>query len=215
MKHYDTVLFDLDGTLIDSSQGIVNSFIYALEKYGAPIKERNFYLRFIGPPLLTSFASLGYNNEESEKLISLYREYYVERGMMEITLYPGMAELLQRLKSHGKRLAIATSKPERFAIPIIDSLNLSDCFDFIGGAYSDAYRSEKEEVIEYTLQSLSISDHSSVVMVGDKSFDIFGAKQNGIDSIGVLFGFGTREELSAAGATFIAETVDEIEYFVG
>ena len=208
---YQYVLFDLDGTLVDSGLGVTNSAAYALRKWGREVPDRTSLNRFIGPPLAWSFQTYhGFTAEESRQAIQDYREYYRDKGIYEAEVYPGIEELLKDLKQQGLTLVVATSKPEVFARRILERFGFMPCFDYVFGASMDETRTRKDEVIAYALEEMGVTDHSVCVMVGDRSHDILGAKKNGLDAIGVLFGYGSREELEEAGARFIAETVEDI-----
>lgn len=212
---YQNILFDLDGTLTDPGIGITNSAMYALEKWNIKVAERSELYKFIGPPLRDSFMNFyGFSEEQAKEAIVYYREYFKDKGIFENEVYPGIVELLQQLKASGKKIVLATSKPEEFAIRILKHFDLFDYFDFVGGAYMDGVRNKKGEVIQYALESAGITDLSTTVMIGDREHDIIGAKENGLDSIGVLFGYGSRKELTEAGATYIAETVGDILKFL-
>lgn len=209
---YNIILFDLDGTISDPGIGITNSVAYALEKFNIKVKERTELYKFIGPPLQDSFAQFyGFNEKECENAITYYREYFKERGLYENELYDGMEQLLKDIRNAGKKIILATSKPEKFAVEILEYFKIEQYFDMIAGATMDSSRSKKADVIAYALKESGIEDLSSVVMVGDREHDIFGAKENGIASIGVLYGYGDREELQNAGALHIVETVDELK----
>lgn len=212
---YNTVLFDLDGTLTDPGLGITNSVMYALKKWNIEVEDRTSLYPFIGPPLTYSFQTFyGFSAEQSEKAVEYYREYFREKGMLENEVYEGIEEMLRTLKAAGKSLIVATSKPEAFAVKILEHFGLARYFELIAGATMDAGRNKKGDVIAYALKSCGITDLSDVVMVGDREHDVQGAKENGLDSIGVLFGYGSREELEKAGATQIAETVEDILTFI-
>lgn len=208
---YDVILFDLDGTLTDSGLGITNSVAYSLKKYGIEVADRTELYKFIGPPLKESFAEYyGFSAEEAGKAVEYYREYYVDKGIFENTVYEGIEELLKEIRDSGRRAIVATSKPEVFAKRILEHFGLAKYFAYIAGAAMDETRVKKDEVISYVLKSCEIPDRSKVLMVGDREHDILGAKKMGIDSLGVLFGYGDYDELKRAGATYIAETVDGI-----
>lgn len=208
---YTTVLFDLDGTITDSGAGILNSVSYALKKCNMTIEDTAKLNKFLGPPLQDSFVNFcGFSPEESDRAIACYREYYREKGMYENVLYEGIEEVLKELSNAGKTVILATSKPELFAVQILKYFNIDKYFDFIGGATMDGIRSKKADVIAYALEQCNITDISSAVMVGDRKQDIFGAREMGMDSIGVLYGYGSREELQSAGALYIAEGVQDI-----
>ena len=208
---YDVFLFDLDGTLTDSSVGITKSVIYALIKYGIEEEDQKKLYAFIGPPLTESFQKFyGFSAEQSIEAVEYYREYYREIGIFENKVYEGMKETLRQLKEKGKRLMVATSKPEPFARRIIRHFGLASYFEYVAGMELDGGRGTKAEVIAYALQSCGIDDRGKTVMVGDREHDVIGAKKEGLDCIGVLYGFGSREELEKAGADWIIEKPEEL-----
>lgn len=208
---YNIVLFDLDGTLTDPGLGITNSVAYALKKWNIEVADRTTLYKFIGPPLSDSFKRYyGFSEEDSLKAIEYYREYFRDKGIFENEVYEGVVNLLETLKAKGRKVVLATSKPEGFAKTILEHFQLAKYFDFVAGASMDESRNKKGAVIAYALESCGITDKSTVVMVGDREHDVLGAKENDLDSIGVLFGYGSREELEAVGATYIAETVGDI-----
>lgn len=212
MKSYSTILFDLDGTLTDSSQGIISSIIYALEKFDINDYDMSLLKKFLGPPLHESFEKfMGFDKEKSLQAVKFYREYFSSKGLLENEVYAGVNDLLQNLKENGKTLVVATSKPQPFTDKIMEHFDLAKYFDFIAGSNMDTTRSKKAEVIEYALSECNIKDKSKVVMIGDRAEDMIGAQSVGIDSIGVEYGYGSFDELKNAGATYIAETVDELE----
>lgn len=207
MKMYQYYLFDLDGTLTDSGRGITNSIKYALKKMGIEEQNMEILQKFIGPPLSEMFPKYyGFSQEETKQAIVYYREYYRAGGLFENEVYEGIPELLKKLKDDGKNLIVATSKPEKFARRILEHFQLARYFDYIAGASMDNTRVNKDQVIAYALTECGIEDKERAVMIGDREHDIFGAKKNGLASIGVLFGFGSREELASAGADYIVET---------
>lgn len=208
---YNTILFDLDGTLTDSGRGITNSVAYALTEFGIKFQSKEELRCFIGPPLIKMFMQVyGTSEEEARALVEKYREYYTVNGIFENDLYEGIEELLSALFADGKKLILATSKPEHFAIKILEHFKIAKYFSHICGATMDEKRTEKDAVVGYALQCAGISDVSDVVMIGDREYDILGAKVFRMDSIGVLYGYGSREELESAGATYIVETVKDI-----
>ncbi len=212
MKSYSTILFDLDGTLSDSSQGIINSIIYALEKYDVNDYDMPLLRKFLGPPLHESFEKfMGFDKEKSLQAVKLYREYFSSKGLFENEIYGGVSDLLQNLKENGKTLIVATSKPQLFTDRIMEHFNLAKYFDFIAGSNMDTTRSKKAEVIEYALSECNIKDKSKVVMIGDRAEDMIGTQTVGVDSIGVEYGYGTFDELKNAGATYIVKTVGELK----
>ncbi len=205
------ILFDLDGTLTDPMIGITKSVQYALRFYGIEESNLNTLCPFIGPPLKDSFMKYYHFPEsQAEEAIKKYREYFSVTGIFENRVYDGIEELLKELKSCGKRLLVATSKPEEFAVQILEHFGLAQYFEHICGASIDEKRVKKGDVIAYAIEMEGIEDISLAVMVGDREHDIIGAKENGMDSIGVLFGYGSRKELEEAGAHFIGESVKEL-----
>ena len=211
MCKYDLVLMDLDGTLTDPGLGITNSVAHALEKRNIKVSDRTALYKFIGPPLQDSFEQFyGFSQDECMAAIEDYREYFSDKGIFENELYDGIEELLQSLKAAGKKVVLATSKPEEFAIKILKYFQIDSYFDFIAGATMDGTRSRKVDVIRYALEQLGITNLSTTVMIGDRKYDILGAADAGIDSIGVLYGYGNYQELEAAGATYIVEKVTDI-----
>ncbi|MDE6433297.1 MAG: HAD family hydrolase [Lachnospiraceae bacterium] len=212
---YNHLLFDLDGTITDPGLGITNSVMYSLQKFDINVEDRTSLYKFIGPPLRDSFEMFyGFSGEKSELAVSYYREYFKKQGLYENEVYDGITDLLMQLKEQGKSLIVATSKPESFAIEILKHFNLYDYFDFVAGATMDETRNKKADIIKYALESCNIFEKSSAIMIGDREHDIIGAKENGLDSLGVLFGYGSYDELIKAGATFIAERPQDILGYV-
>ena len=206
--NFDTLLFDLDGTLTDSTEGIVRCLEYALERMGFDIPEDTN--KFLGPPLYTSFAEFcGMNEEQVNEAVRIFRERYSTVGLFENRVYEGVPEMLKRLRDGGKRIMVATSKPEVYAVRIFDRFGLSQFFEIVGGANINGTRNDKDEVIEYVLEKAGISDRSSVLMIGDRRQDVIGAHKTGLKCMGILWGFGSIEELTEAGAEFIAETPEK------
>lgn len=209
MQH-KTIFFDLDGTLTEPSEGITKSVEYALNSFGISVPDRMELCRFIGPPLVYSFMEYyGFSREKADLAIEKYRERFSVKGIYENKLYPGVAEMLSKLKEKGLSLVLATSKPTVFALRILEHFQLVAYFDFVAGAELDGSRDKKGDVIRYALEQTGI-DPAAVLMVGDRLHDVEGAKENGIETLGVLYGFGSREELENAGAKLIAETVEDI-----
>ncbi len=205
-----TVLFDLDGTITDSGQGIMNSVRYALRKTGKDVPGGEVLRSFVGPPLHEQFQRVcGITEEESLKMVDVYREYYSEQGIFENRLYDGIIPMLQQIKKAGLHILMATSKAEKYAGIIADHYGFAQYFDFIGGALMSGKRTDKWEVIEYALTSMKITDREGVMMVGDRIYDIEGARKAGIYSLGVLYGYGSREEMEKASPDFLAQTPEE------
>lgn len=209
---YKTILFDLDGTLTDPAEGITKSVAYSLDAYGIPYENLDSLRPFIGPPLREQFMKYtGSDIETGEAMVNKYREYYAVTGIYENKVYAGIPEMLRKLKNNGKTLAVATSKPERFAKIILDHFGLSEYFDLCAGANIDNTRTDKAEVIQYALENLdNFTNKDSVIMVGDRMHDVVGAKKNSISCIGVTFGYGSREELENSGADLIVDSVNEL-----
>ena len=209
---YQTILFDLDGTLTDPGEGITNSVAYARDRLGLPPAARESLYRFIGPPLHSAFMEFcGLSSEGATQAIALYREYYRDRGIYENMVYDGIPALLAALREAGKTLIVATSKPEAFAVQILEHFQLAHYFDCIAGASMDSSRSKKADVIAYALARCGVEDVSGAVMVGDREHDVYGAAAHGMDCIGVLFGYGSEQELRTAGATRIADSVAHLQ----
>ena len=203
-----TILFDLDGTLTDSGEGIINCSIVALEHYGLPIPSREEMRVFVGPPLRDTMVKYGVPPEKAEESVQIFRRRYESVGIFENYPYPGIAELLGALKVSGHTLYVATSKPEYMAQQVLDRFGLSKYFDRICGALSDASRDKKEDVIAYLLKQSGDPQHA--VMVGDTKFDVIGAAFHGIPTIGVTWGYGTEESMLSAGAAAIVHTTQEL-----
>ena len=205
MREKRYILFDLDGTLTDPKEGITKSVQHALAHFGITVDDLDSLIPFIGPPLTDSFEMFyGFTHEQALEGVRVYREYFTQWGWRENREYAGVREMLRALKTAGFSLSVATSKPEVFALRILDYFHLTDYFDVVGGADLDGTRIRKADVIRYTLGRAGVSQSGQaleqVAMVGDREHDILGAKAVGIESVGVLYGYGSREELEAAGA---------------
>lgn len=208
MKQYKYLLLDLDGTITDSETGITRCVEYALNHFGIQVDDLRELSPFIGPPLLDSFKDFyNFTDEQAAIAVEKYRERYEKKGILENKLYPGIGEFLAEARLKDKIVILATSKPEIFAKRILDYFELSNYFSFVAGSGLDGSLHTKTDVTDYILQSNKIIDLSSVVMIGDRKHDIIGAKNVGIDSIGVLYGFGDYKELSEAGADYIVEDI--------
>lgn len=207
------ILFDLDGTITESGPGIINSVKYALEKMGYPSDDIETLRKFIGPPLKFSYMEYyGMTEEQAEEGIIRYREYYTVQGIFDNSVYEGIISSFKALREAGKKLVIATSKPEKFAKMIAEHFEFAEYFEMICGASMDEKRVEKAEVIAYALDEMGIKaeELDSVLMIGDRKHDILGAKENNLKSMGVLYGYGDRDELEAAGVDYIVEKASEI-----
>lgn len=212
MKRKQYILFDLDGTVTEPFEGITNCVAYALKHFGIEVEDKSTLRPFIGPPLIESFQEFyGFSKEQADEATKKYRELYNVEGIFQNELYKGMEELLAFLKEQGKTVVLATSKPDVFANRILSYFKIDQYFDFVAGSEINGGRNTKIAVIQYALDQTGITDVSQAVMVGDRKFDILGAQHFGMDSVGVLYGHGSREELEQAGATKIVETVSELK----
>lgn len=204
------ILFDLDGTITDSQDGIKNSVEYALSHFGIKVNNRSELNKYIGPPLRESFINFaGLSEENSFVAMEKYREYYGPKGIFENKLYDGIVELLDNLKNDGYYVVLATSKPWIYAEMILEHFDIKKYFDFVAGSELNGVRTNKSEVISYAIDKFNV-DIENAVMIGDRKHDILGGKANNIKTIGVLFGFGSRDELLSAGADYIVETPKDI-----
>lgn len=213
MKEYNYYFFDFDGTLCDTTEGIFNSILYSLECYG--IKETNTEKLnfFVGPPLFESYKTI-YNvsDEDANWLIAKYRERYKTKAAEESAIYDGIRELLKELKNRGKKIAIASSKPRVFVEEISKYHGIDIYYDFISAEDFKNNHSSKKDLINACFQFFGNPEKGEVIMVGDRFYDIDGAKATGIDSAGAVYGFGTEEELTNAGATYILNKPEDLLY---
>lgn len=204
------IFMDLDGTISDPKEGITKAVAYALSYYGIRVENMDTLEKFIGPPLLDSFRDFyGFSEERSREAIEKYREYFGRQGLFENVLYDGMKELLAAVVSQGKKIVIATSKPEVYTVQILKYFGIEHYFRFVAGSTLDGSRSKKGDVIRYALDSLKITADQAV-MVGDRKHDVNGAKENGMYVVGVLYGYGDRKELEIAGADCIVSDVKKL-----
>ena len=209
---YKYILFDLDGTIIDSQNGIIEAAKFALDKMGVPKTQMVDLQRIIGPPLKFSFKEFFNLSEEfADKASEYYREFYRDKGIFDCILYDGIEDLLILLKELGYVLALATAKPLVYTTRILDYFNIAKYFDTIVGASLDESLSDKAKIISIVCERLSIYNPSQAIMIGDRKFDILGATSNQMDSIGVLYGFGTLEEFQEAGASYVVNSVEELK----
>ncbi len=210
---WDVILFDLDGTLTDSKVGITTCAAYGLKHFGIEVEDLDSLTKFIGPPLMDSYMEFyGFTREQAEEAVRIYRERYHEVGWSENTPYPGVHELCAKLQAAGKKLIVATSKPENQATRIMDYFGLAPYFDLVcGPGLNDPDHGKKSQVIRNALQRAGITDLSRVVMVGDRLYDIHGAHEVGLPVIGVLYGFGDRAEHEEHGADYLAADLAELE----
>ncbi len=208
---YDLIAFDLDGTLTEPSSGLIKSFAYALTKMGLDYGTRESLVRYIGPPLYSEWKhEYGLSDEETDLALAYFHEYYADRGWCDNRVYDGVTDMLAALRAAGKRIALATSKPERFATKILDLYGLTPYFDFVAGAISEKIRDKKHEVLAYVLDAFPDIPRERCILVGDRRYDAEGAAVCGIDSLGVLYGHGSREEITGCGFTYFVEEVKDI-----
>ena len=209
-------MFDLDGTLTDPKEGITKSVRHALNHYGIQVDDLDNLTPFIGPPLTDSYKKYyGFSDEQAWEGVLVYREYFSERGWHENKEYPGIKEMLEALKEAGRVLLVATSKPEEFAKKILDHFDMAEYFDFIGGADMGETRVRKADVIRYVLEQYGLDASPETlarcVMVGDREHDVLGARECGMDCVGVLYGYGDRREMDGCRPAWTADTVDELK----
>lgn len=211
MKHYTHLFLDLDGTLSDSAPGIVRSAQYALEAFGIHVDNLDDLLCFVGPPLEESFQEFYHlTPSQADEAVKVYRRRYEKIGVYENALYPGIPQFLDKARQAGKVLMVATSKPQRMADLVLSHFGIAARFAFVGGR-EDSSRRTKEEVIRYVMKENGLTRTEDIVMIGDRKHDVLGAKAVGLDSVGVLYGYGSRDEFQAAGATYIVDTLKELE----
>ncbi len=212
MKNKDYLLFDLDGTLTDPKEGITKAVQYALKHYGIQVDDLDSLCPFIGPPLKDSFQKYyDFPEAQAKEAIQVYREYFSVKGWSQNKVFSGIPEMLGELKAAGKKLYLATSKPEVFAKQILEHFGLTSYFEFIGGADLEETRVRKGDVIGYVLENCGLSDKKEkILMVGDREHDVLGAREQGIECAGVLFGYGDRAEMEACHAAYIAESINEL-----
>ncbi len=203
-----SILFDLDGTITDSGEGIIKSSAYTLEFYGLPVPDYDTMRVFVGPPLRDTFRDFGVPEDKLDEAVAKYRERYIPIGIYENFPYPGIEDLLKRLKAQGHHLFIATSKPEQMAIDVLSRFHLLEYFEIVAGATYDGTRDNKSDVIAYLLKQTG--DVENALMVGDTSYDVIGAKYHNIPCIGVSWGYGKVEDLESSGAKAIAQNMDDL-----
>ena len=209
---WDYLFFDLDGTLTDPAEGICGCIRYALKKDGRPVGPPESYHRWIGPPLEYSFREFaGANDEDTPRLVSYYRERFSTVGLFENSVYPGVPEMLAALKAAGAHMAIATGKPTVYSERILEHFGLLPYFDCVCGITLGVKPETKAEVIQRGMEHMGVKDLSRCVMIGDRKHDVQGANERGIECIGVLCGYGSREELSSAGASYIADDIAALQ----
>lgn len=212
MEDYRYILFDLDGTLTDPKEGITKSVAHALHSFGIEVEDLDSLCKFIGPPLKDSFMKYyDMSEENAENAVEKYREYFAPCGLFQNKVYEGVDKMLKNLQERGKTIILATSKPTVYARQILEHFQLDSYFTYIAGSELDGRRVKKGDVIAYALKNAGIEDKAAAVMVGDREHDIIGAKENGLDCIGVLYGYGCTEEFEKNGADYIVKTVEELE----
>ena len=210
---FHTVAFDLDGTLSDPMRGLTSGFRYAFRKMKIDYGDEGVLKSFIGPPLRDEWMMrYSLTRERAEEAVAYFREYYSIYGWWDNDLYEGIPELLSALKAAGKRIVLATSKPDVHSRKILARFNLTPYFDFSEGASFDTSREKKSDVLSYALSRVGVSEREldGVIMVGDTKYDIDGAREVGLRSVGVLWGYGTRDDLLSHGADFLASSVNEL-----
>ncbi|WP_423738768.1 HAD family hydrolase, partial [Clostridium neonatale] len=218
MNNFKYILFDLDGTITDSGEGITKAVQYALKHFGINVEDINELKKFVGPPLRDSYMKFyNFDEEKATEGIKVFREYYEEKGMFENSLYDGIVDVLKALKKSGKELIVATSKPEVHAKKILEHFNVDKYFTIIAGADFEETRVKKGDVIKYALDNFrnTLNDNevlnlSQVIMIGDREHDIIGAKENNIKAIGVLYGYGDVVELTQARASYIVSKPEDL-----
>lgn len=208
------IIFDLDGTIIESGKGIIDSFKYSFEKMGMEIPSMKELESYIGPPLDDTFNNkFNFSEEESKKALGYYREFYSQKGKYECEVYDGIFELIKEL-SKDHTLAVGTSKIQDSAIDILEYFGLADCFTFIGGSAIDKSRNTKAKVIEHVLKHIKNYEIENTYMIGDRFYDIEGAKRHGLKTIGVEWGYGGKEELLEAGADYVVANTKELKTLI-
>lgn len=210
MKRYKHIIFDLDGTLSDPGLGITNSIMYALEKYGIKAERSELY-KFIGPPLRESFTVyFGFDKDQAEQAVGYYREYFSDKGMYENQLYPGINDLLAGLNLKNRKLYIATSKPYDYSVRILEHFGILEYFDFVSGSNMDGSMSDKSDLIDKIMIYIKNEEQAETIMIGDRRYDIEGAKHHNIDSAAVLYGYGEKAELENVEPTYLIENTEQL-----
>lgn len=212
MMTYKAVFFDLDGTLTDSGEGIINCATLALNHFGLPVPSRQEMRVFVGPPLDQTFIRFGVPSDKTDEAIRVFRSRYTTVGKFENFPYPGVREMLESLKAEGCRVFVATSKPESLANEVLNHFDLAKYFEKICGATMDGSRSHKADVIRYLLAQ--VSGVENIVMVGDTAYDVIGAAEHQIPCIGVSWGYGLVEDMLNAGAVKIAHSPEELAQMI-
>lgn len=204
------ILYDLDGTLTDPRVGITKSIEYALAHFGIDVENLNELTKFIGPPLRDTFREYySFSDSDVKVAVDKFQEYFAEQGLYENIIYDGIAEMLRAQYEDGRKIVLATSKPQVFAHKVLEQFEIDKYFELIVGSELSGERSDKAEVIKYAVDTLAINP-SDAIMIGDRKYDVIGSRAHGIDSIGVLYGYSSKGELREAGANYIVETVEEL-----
>lgn len=212
--NYKYIFFDLDGTLVDPKLGITKSVQFALDKFGIT-EDVNSLKHFIGPPLNKAFHKYyGFTEEQAMEAVGYYREYYAPIGLYESTRYRGITELLTKLKHADKKLYVVTSKPTFLAVEVVRFHKMAEFFEDVHGCLPDLSNADKTTLIKETLEMIDEQNKNSVVMIGDREHDIIGAKNNGVDSIGILYGYGSREEMTNIAPTRMVQSIEELEKYL-
>ncbi len=212
MPKYDYILFDLDGTLSESAPGIRKCIELTLQKLSKPVPDLSDYSKFIGPPLADTFSGLcGLSAEDTQKALVIYQDFYKIHGLKANRLYDGIEELLKKLYESDAKIAVCSSKQQKPADNVCNFLGITGYFDAVCGSAPDGSRKEKEEVIPYTVNVLGGKISDKVVMIGDTKFDAKGARLNNVDFIGVNYGYGTYETMTAEGASVFADSAQDLE----
>jgi len=210
MKRYSHIIFDLDGTLTDPGLGITNSIMYALKKFGIE-SERSALYKFIGPPLRESFGIYyGFDKDQAEQAVQYYREYFSEKGIYENELYSGILDLLGELNRLNRKLYIATSKPREYTMLILEHFEIAKYFEFVSGSNMDGSMSAKSDLIDRIIPYIKNDELIETIMIGDRRYDIEGAKHHQIDSAAVLYGYGEKSELAEAAPTYLIESTEKL-----
>lgn len=209
------ILFDLDGTITDPKEGITKSVAYSLKKFGIEVEDLDTLCPFIGPPLSDSYEQFyGFTHEKAMEAVDEYRVYYRKQGIFECKLYDGIKELLEHLHNEGKKVILATSKPEEFAVQLLEHFDIIKYFDVVAGSTMDGSRMEKADVIRYAMSRIKEFDVNDAVMIGDRKFDYIGSKECGIPCILIGYGYGEMEELENCKPFAIKESVFELQKFL-
>lgn len=217
MKNYDYVIFDFDGTVADTGEGILKSLQYSFEQMGHEVPDLSDLKKFIGPPIHYSYVTFyGIDESEVEQYIKKYRERYRKIGIFECFVYDGVIETIKELRKNGVKIGIASSKPIKLIFDVMDYLKITEYFDaVVGTQFDDSNHPGKTDLVLESMKKLSDGDKKRTLMVGDRFFDIDGAKGAGVDSVGVTYGYGSREEFEEHGATYIIDNAKELLKIVG